>query len=94
MKKSLILTILLALFFAANANPVDVKTAKEIGSKFLKASTNVKADSELKLVKTYSIDRGDAEFYVFNAENGYVIVAADGCATPILAYSDDGRSFK
>jgi len=90
MKKSLILTILLSMFFAASANPVDVKTAKEIGAKFLKASTNVKANSELKLVKTYSIDRGDAAFYVFNAEKGFVIVAADDCATPILAYSDEG----
>lgn len=90
MKKSLLITLLMAAFFVSNANSVDVNTAKEIGSKFLKASTNVKAGSELKLVKTYSIDWGDAAFYVFNADNGYVIVAADDCATPILAYSDEG----
>lgn len=80
----------MAAFFVASANPVDVNTAKSIGTKFLQASTNVKSTADLQLVATYSIDRGDAAFYVFNAENGYVIVAADDCATPILAYSNEG----
>ena len=91
MKKTLLLTLLLAAFFVVRANPVDVNTAKEIGAKFLKVSKNVKQVSALELVATYNIERGDAAFYVFNAENAFVIVAADDCAHPILAYSDEGR---
>ena len=90
MKKIFVFIIFLMTFIAVEANPVDVKTAMEIGSRFLQASTNVKSADDLKLVATYNISRGDAAFYVFNAENGYVIVAADDCATPILAYSDEG----
>ena len=90
MKKSIFLTLLLAAFFVGNANSVDVDAAKAIGTKFLKASTNLKSVPELTLVTTYQIDRGDAAFYVFNATDGFVIVAADDCATPILAYSDKG----
>ncbi len=90
MRKSIFLTLLLAAFFVVSANPVDVNTAKSIGTKFLQASTNVKSADDLQLVATYNIDRGDAAFYVFNAENGFVIVSADDCATPILAYSDEG----
>ena len=81
----------MAAFFVGYANPVDVNTAKSIGTQFLKASTNLKSVSELTLVTTYQIDRGDAAFYVFNATDGFVIVAADDCATPILAYSDKGQ---
>ena len=91
MKKSIFLTLLLAAFFVASANPVDVNTAKSIGAKFLKASTNLKSISDLKLAATYQIDRGDAAFYVFNADNAFVIVSDDDCATPILAYSDEGQ---
>ena len=89
MKKSIFLTLLLAAFFVINASPIDVDSAKAIGAKFLKASTSVKAASGLELVSTYRIGRGDAAFYVFNADNGFVIVAADDCARPILAYSDE-----
>ena len=80
----------MAAFFVVDAKHVDVNTAKEIGKNFLKASTNVKSADDLQLVATYNIDRGDAAFYVFNAGDGFVIVAADDCATPILAYSDKG----
>ena len=90
MKKSLLLTLLLAAFFVVGANPVDVDTAKETGKTFLETSTNVRSVSSLELVLTYHIARGDAAFYVFNTENSFVIVAADDCANPILAYSDEG----
>lgn len=90
MKKSIFLTLLLAAFFVVGANPVDVSTAKETGKKFLHASTNIKSTENLQLVSTYNIDRGDAAFYVFSNDNGFVIVAADDCAKPILAYSDEG----
>ena len=91
MKKSIFLTLLLAAFFVISANPVDVNTAKDIGAKFLKTSKNVKQVPDLELVATFYTEMGDAAFYVFNAENAFVIVSADDCARPILAYSDEGR---
>ena len=85
MKKHIILSIigLFALCFAAYANPVDKQNAEKIGKKFLKTTT-------LHLVKTYHLQNGDAAFYVFNKASGFVIVSADDCAMPILAYSNEG----
>ena len=91
-----LLMLLLAsgLSFGLRANPVDVRTARQVGAKFVNANakTPVRGD-DLQLATTYSINRGDAAFYVFNTPSGFVIVAADDCATPILGYSDEGRPF-
>ena len=92
----LTLTLLLtAITFAAEANPVDMNTAREVALKFVNANTktHLRGAEELQLVTTYSISRGDAAFHIFNTPNGFVIVAADDCATPILGYSDEGRPF-
>ena len=75
----------------ANAGPVDVQTAKDIGVKYLNASVGHKAGAgELQLVKTYFMGRGDAAFYVFSTASSFVIVSAQDVATPILGYSDEG----
>ncbi len=89
---SLILT-LLAAFNVVLANPVDENLAREIGAKFIQASTTMKVanSNDLELVKTYNVERGAAAFYVFNTTSGFVIVAADECSTPILGYSDNGK---
>ncbi len=92
----LMATILLVVAsLLANANPVDMRTVREVGMKFLNANTRVplRSAEDLQLVTTYSISRGDAAFHVFNTPNGFVIVAADDCAYPILGYSDEGRQF-
>ena len=97
MKKAgfLMMLVLLVMSFTSIANPVDLSTAQSIGAKFLNANTRIqlRGANDLQLVKTYSTERGDAAFYIFNAPNGFVIVAADDCATPILGYSDEGRPF-
>ena len=76
-----------------NANPVDINTAREVGFKFMNANakTPMQGIDELQLVTTYNISRGDAAFHIFNTPNGFVIVSADDCATPILGYSNEGR---
>ena len=92
----LTMTLLLsAITFAAEANPVDMNTAREVALKFVNANTktHLRGAEELQLVTTYSISRGDAAFHIFNTPNGFVIVSADDCATPILGYSDEGRPF-
>ena len=87
--------LLLIVAAVTQANPVDLKTAREVALKFMNANTKtpLRGVQDLQLVKTYNIERGEAAFHVFNTPNGFVIVSADDCATPILGYSDEGRPF-
>ena len=86
---------LLFLALGVKATPVDMRTAGEVAMKFMNANAKMPLRSmdELQLVTTYNIARGDAAFYIFNTSNGFVIVSADDCVTPILGYSDEGRPF-
>ncbi len=86
-----IMMLLLSLTLGAKANPVDIRQAREIGAKFVigSMSTRVTAN-DLHHVATYRTDSNVAAFYVFNVGNGFVIVAADDCSIPILAYSKEG----
>lgn len=72
------------LFHCSFAHPVDLQTAQSIAVKFMEAS-------DAQLVSTYQKDKSTAAFYVFNTENGFVIVSADDCETPIIGYSHEGR---
>ena len=65
-------------------HPVDLGSARAVGARFLNSS-------DLQFVKSYNLADGTAAFYVFNAENGFVIVSAENSTTPILAYSKAGR---
>ena len=98
MRKSIVLLMIASLAFdiIAKANPVDVRTAQNVGTRFLAANTRVslRGTNDLQLVATYTVERGNAAFYVFNAPGGFVIVSADDCAYPILGYSDEGRQFE
>jgi hypothetical protein len=92
-KRILTLTLLLlTTIFTAEANPVDMRTAREVAVKFMNANakTPLRSTDDLQWVTTYNISRGDAAFHIFNTPNGFVIVSADDCAKPILAYSDEG----
>ena len=90
MKKLLLFTSAVMLFMGQMfANPVDVDTAKNLGAKYL--SNNVlsaKNVTDVEHVYTLSSDNGTPYLYVFNHENGYVVVAADDRAYPILGYSE------
>jgi hypothetical protein len=87
------LILLLAISFATKANPIDVRTARQVGAKFIKTNTAIRvaSDQDLQLVTTYRTSNGTAAFHVFNMSDGWVIVAADNCATPILGYSETGH---
>ena len=87
--------LLIVASLHVNANPVDMRNVREVAMKFVNANTKVplRSAEDLQLVTTYNITRGDAAFHIFNTPNGFVIVAADDCATPILGYSDEGRPF-
>lgn len=83
--------LLLAITIATKANSIDIRTASQIGFKFMNANTNIPLHSvdELKLAATYYSKRGKVAFYIFNCSNSFVIVAADDFAHPILGYSLD-----
>ena len=76
--------ILFSLLIGLKARPIDLKTAEAIAIKFM-------ATSDLQLVATYPIDKNVPAFFVFNTKDGFVIVAADDCETPIIGYSHEGR---
>ena len=84
MKKTLILLVLTGLFFSSAAHPVDLQTAQSVATKFM-------ATNDLQLVSTYQTAKNVAVFYIFNTADGFVIVSADDCETPIIGYSHEGR---
>ena len=86
-KLTTILTLITAVFWmhhTLTAHPVDLQTAQSVAVKFMGAS-------DAQLVSTYRTDKSTAAFYVFNTEDGFVIVSADDCETPIIGYSHEGR---
>ena len=89
MKKTLFLMMTLALFVSQLiASPVDVEQARHMGMKYVQ-SHSAKQVTELNLAYTEMTEIGNPAVYVFNFENGFVLVSADDVARPILAYSDE-----
>ena len=85
MKRIILSILLLAMFFAAKANPVGVEQARKVGASWLSARGHSGA------VKLDVAESPFAEVYVFNADGGgFVLVAADDCARPVLGYSLTG----
>ena len=72
------------LFLSISARPVDLQTAQSVAAKFM-------GTYDLQLATTYTTDKNETAFYVFNTADGSVIVSADDCETPIIGYSHDGR---
>lgn len=85
MKRVLLLTLsLFSLFLGLKAHPVDLQTAQSVAAKFM-------GTQDIQLSTTYRTDQSKAAFYVFNTKDGFVIIAANDCETPIIAYSHEGR---
>ena len=85
MKKALVLCLaFLGMSPGLVAHPVDQETAKAVAVKFMKAS-------DMTMVSSYLTEKGTPALYVFNMADGFVIVAADDCETPIVGYSREGR---
>jgi hypothetical protein len=85
MKRIILLSIaIFGLTLCSMAAPVDQSTAKSVASKFMGAD-------KVQLATTYRTESNAAALYVFNTADGFVIVAADDCETPIIGYSHEGR---
>ena len=101
MKKSLIALLLLPVI--AFAAPVSKNQARSLGENFFNKSIQVNRVQKKKAnfisrqqpgMKKVRMSNGDsyAPYYIFNNEDGgFVIVAGDNCATPILGYSTEGN---
>ena len=87
MRRNLLVIISLLLGITAlQAKPVDVATAQRLGRHFIqhKAMFAKSAVNDLNLAYTYRTESGLTTAYVFNFDDGFVIVAADDCSSPIL----------
>ena len=90
MKKSLLLVAIILLFNTLFANPVDVNRAKMLAEKFVKANFELRQDSSVELEYIISSDSNEPCFYIFNVgEQGYVMISANDCVRPVMAYSEE-----
>ena len=78
--------LMLALFVGQLiASPVDVNTARQLGLRYVQANVTRQVTA-LDLAYTQTTESGANALYVFNFEGGYMIMAADDVAQPVLAY--------
>jgi len=90
MKKTLSIMLILALFVGQLiASPVDVNTARQLSLKYVQGNATKKV-ANLDLAYTQTTESGANALYVFNFEGGYMIMAADDVAQPILAFGEEG----
>lgn len=101
MKRNLLFALILAMSLHLLGNPVDENTAKQLAQNFWKEN-NIMGVRGDKIFKKKMGDArfvnvapqcGYSEFFIFNNEDGkgFVIISADDCVTPILAYSYDNN---
>ena len=92
-----IFVILLMLPSLLCAKPIDPNMAQQIAQNFINSvaeTPNVQLNmpSKQRRMIRQNGSQDIPKYYIFNSENedGFVIVSADDCATPILGYSTDG----
>ncbi len=95
MRKIVLLFVMTIFAINLFANPIDKKKALLIASNFY--SNNLKLSSDLTLVyecisQKHSTDKNkQAEnltfYYVFNSDNGFIIISGDDDVYPVLGYS-------
>ncbi|MBO4803323.1 MAG: C10 family peptidase [Muribaculaceae bacterium] len=95
MKKILLFAAIVFAAIQVSAAPVDVRTAQSVAQNFVQkrgdmGRLNAPIMGEMKLahveMNSQMLDR--AVFYIFNTDNGHVVVAGDDRADPILGYGD------
>lgn len=91
MKKQSLLLLALALCASCvMANPVGENQAKTIGTHFVNAHLGQKS-ADISLVYTQALSNGEASLYVFNFDDGFVIVSGDDRVSPVLGYSHESQ---
>lgn len=94
MKKiTLLLLLVIAMGMTAVASPVDSTTAQNVALNFWRSQINpVRQDAAAVQLRNVAPQLGFSQLYLMQNEagEGFVIVAADDCAIPVLGYSDHG----
>jgi hypothetical protein len=104
-KLFLMMTFCVFSFLTAEARRVDVEKAEKVARSYARATPRLTARRDFRLSKTVSrrVDRprpatrnaepqDEPMFYVFtmNGNSGFILVAGDDVAKPVLGYSDAG----
>lgn len=92
MKKLLLLTTLLLWSVGSYAEAIDEETAHAVAQKFFEQKT-LRLASTTHGAATLKLAAQNSAYYVYNrgANAGYVVVAADDAALPVLGYADSGH---
>jgi len=94
MRFKIYFTLLLALAFSVNifAKKVDRSTAERVAVHFYYAQSNLFDEplslSDIDIADEYKVGQA---YFVFNMEEGWVIVAADDAMWPVIGYSFQGN---
>lgn len=69
-----------------------INQASEYAKKFFKRRLSIRSSDSNEIIESRSVNKEDnsQSHYIFNFENGYVIINADKKFYPILSYSDEG----
>ena len=90
-KLSLLLIVLVVFTFKSFAQFVEQKEAEIVAKTLFMQRHPIdipqKKEIRFKEIIPYSQDKKEVQFYVFNAENAFVVVSAEQSAFPVLAYS-------
>ena len=87
MKKfTLIVALVLMAVMPAFAEHVPLETARRVATTFLNSN-----GAKTTQLTDLSSEAGFPNLYIFNAAQGFVVVAADDCVQPILGYSLTGN---
>ncbi len=100
MKKSVILFLILLVFYPVRAADVDTLLARKVALNFLQERASLDGRKQgqpfvLQLLRPEKSDGGAALYYVFNitGQPGFIIISAEDRVFPVLAYSFES-SFK
>lgn len=92
--RKLIFPLLACAAAVSHADVVSVDDARQLAADFFSASSQDRLASADALDLAYTCGTASHPlYYVFNAHDGqgYIIVSADDCTTPVLGYSLEGR---
>ena len=92
MKKIFTTFLLLVSILTMLANPVDENQARSQALQFLQkhSKAGTRSNIDLSRAETGVVDTEKASVYVFNHENGFVIISGDDALPAVLGYSDAG----
>lgn len=89
MKKMFAIWMALSFVVTALASPVDAETAKNVALTFWNQGPCAMKSGAVVDMQNVTPPTGFSHLYIFSHARGFVIVAGDDCARPILAYSTE-----